>query len=163
MKEPSAIRIDGNTAFVFLRDGFEAAIDAADIELVSPYRWTMLVGKHGHAYAQCSNVCGKQTLMHRLILNAPRGRWVDHEDGDGLNNRRKNIRICTPAQNIANKVVERRNKLGTKGVYKRKGRFRAVIHSAGKTITLGSFMTENEAAAAYRGAAKALWGEFAKK
>jgi len=100
--------------------------------------------------------------MHRMLTGAGRGEYVDHRDGDGLNNRRSNIRLCTQTQNMANKAVERRNKLGLKGVSASRGRFRATITPNGQKVHLGTFDTQEEAAAAYRGAAVALWGDFAK-
>ena len=52
--------------------------------------------------------------MHRQILNAPKGMVVDHKDGNGLNNRKSNLRLCTPAQNVRN----RRPALGSSSKYK---------------------------------------------
>jgi hypothetical protein len=78
---------------------------------------------------------------------------VDHEDGDGLNNRCGNIRLATPSQNQANKVWKDK---------KRPTPYRASIKPNGKTIHLGSFATPEEAAAAYKGAAKVLFGKFAR-
>lgn len=165
-KPPSKIVIDGDNAYISLTRGFEAVVDLDDVADVSGYRWTTLINSQtGHAYAARYEK-GKCILMHRALLDAPSGMWVDHEDGDGLNNRRRNIRVATPAQNMANKVVERRNKLGAKGVSdvgKGINRFRATIKPNGKTVHLGSYPTVEEARAAYRGAAKVLWGSFAHR
>lgn len=147
---------------VTLTLGFEALVDVEDRSIVSGYRWKALVTKTGHTYAFRLEK-GQAILMHREILAAPVGLQVDHEDGDGLNNRRKNIRLATPTQNQANRGMDRRNKLQLKGVYTAKGRFRASIKPDGRTIHLGSYATPEEASAAYQGAAKVLWGEFAKK
>ncbi len=159
------IRIDGDTAFVPLTRGFEAAIDAADAMLVEGYNWSVLLTKYGHAYAQrTAQIDGKRyaILMHRAVLDAVPGRDVDHIDGDGLNNRRANLRECTHKQNMANAVVSRRSQLGMKGAYAdKRGRFRASIEVNRKTIHLGSYDTPEEAAAAYRGAAKLVHGKFA--
>jgi hypothetical protein len=99
--------------------------------------------------------------MHRLILAAAAGQWVDHIDGDGLNNRRANLRICDPNQNAAN---SRRvpNTIGYRGVWRTiYGRYYASITSKGRAVRLGSFSTAIEAAVAYDEAAKELHGEFA--
>jgi len=102
--------------------------------------------------------------MHRELLQAPTELSVDHVDGDGLNNRRANIRLATGTQNNANQAVTRRNKLGVKGVaVSRSGlRFRAFITPKdGRSVFLGSYATKEEAAAAYKGAAKLAFGEYA--
>lgn len=80
----------------------------------------------------------------------------------GLNNQRSNLRVCTHQENLRNRVVDRRNKLGLPGVWTEGGKYRACIKSGGKTIHLGTFNTPEEAAAAHAGAARALWGEFAR-
>ena len=107
---------------------------------------------------------GGAELMHRLISQPADGEFVDHIDGDGLNNRRANLRNCTHAQNMANTAVTRRNKLGLKGAFASKSgkAFRAVIRVSGQRMHLGYYATPEEAAAAYRGAAKVIYGEFAE-
>lgn len=158
-----AIRVEGALAIVPLTRGLEAILDAADAGLVVRGSWAALVTPHGHAYAQRSGSAGAPTvLMHRLILAAQPGQIVDHIDGDGLNNRRSNLRLCTHRQNMCNQVVSRRNRLGIKGVSLDRGRYKAKITTAERTIHLGSYDTPEEAKAAYMGAAKALFGEFAR-
>jgi hypothetical protein len=160
----SPIHIEGGLVFVALSRGLEAVADIDDEQIIAGYSWRVLTTKYGHAYAY--RLCeGRTILMHREILGAGPGEHVDHIDGDGLNNRRENIRIATPTQNQANQVLSRRNRIGLKGVWedKRKNRFCASIKPNGKTIHLGSFATKEEAAAAYKGAAKVLWGDFAKQ
>lgn len=160
-KPPSQIIIDGSSARVSLTQGFDAIIDSQDVPLVAGYRWVILSNsKTGHAYA-ARYEAGKCFLMHRVILGATAGTFVDHADGDGLNNRRSNIRLATHAQNMVNRIKDRRNKLGIRGVSKEKGKYRAKITPGGKTVHLGTYKTPEEAAAAYRGACIAIWGEFA--
>lgn len=160
---PSAIRIDeaAGVAFVFLREGFEAIVDIADLPEVEGKAWRLQTTPTGHAYAYArvpGNAC---LLMHRALMRSLPGEMVDHKDGDGLNNRRANMRNGNGAQNQANKAAERRSKLGLKGVSQKRNRFQAAITPNGRKIHLGSFATPEEAAAAYRGAAKVLWGDFA--
>lgn len=158
------IRIDGDVAYVPLTRGLEAVIDAADVPLVEGWNWYACVGKYGHAYAyRAIKRDGKHRSapMHRQIMG-PSERLVDHIDGDGLNNRRSNLRLATPQQNIVNRVMDRRNKLGIKGVDISNGKYRACIQKDGRTIFLGRYETAKEASAAYNGAAKALFGEFAR-
>lgn len=107
----------------------------------------------------------KDVRLHRLILNAGLGDVVDHIDGDPLNNRRMNLRICTQAGNMRN----RRKFKGTltskfKGVHKAKasGLWIAKIGFEGKQRHIGCFSTEEEAARAYDQEARRLFGEFAR-
>ncbi|MGE8128919.1 HNH endonuclease [Methylobacterium sp. NPDC080182] len=163
-RKPSEIRIEGDVAYVALTRGFEAIIDVSDVPVVENYGWRVMMLRLGHAYAaRCGDRPGSVVLMHRAILDAPQGAKVDHRDGDGLNNRRGNIRLATSAENNANMVVSRRNKLGIKGVSTEKsGRFSASIQKDSQKLYIGTFNTAEEASAAYFGAARILWGDFAK-
>jgi hypothetical protein len=102
--------------------------------------------------------------MHRAILRAGDGHNVDHIDGDGLNNRRSNLRFATTAQNSANRGKQKNNTSGFKGVrwHKRDKRWRAVIGINGKTKQIGSFKTPEAAYDAYCAAARELHGVFAR-
>lgn len=162
-KPPSEIRIENGVAIVTLTRGLETIVDVSDVEIVAGYRWVAFIHHQtGHAYA-VRNVGRKCILMHRQLLEPGPEMTVDHADGDGLNNRRSNIRIATPNQNGANQVLNRRNKLGIKGVHQVGNKYHAAIKPNGKSISLGSYGTKEEAAAAYFGAAKVLWGEFARQ
>lgn len=104
--------------------------------------------------------------MHRVVvrlatgLSPPR---VDHKDGDGLNNRHRNLRPATHRQNEMNRGVNKNNTSGFKGVWRRKdtGKWAASIRVHGRTHHLGSYVTTREAAKAYNKAAKQHFGRFA--
>lgn len=115
------------------------AIDDADWYLVEPYRWTLL-SSNGKEYAT-GKVDGKSMLMHRLLMNGPNGIDVDHRDGDGLNNRRVNLRLATRMQNLWNRKVE----FGKTGISFRDGKWQAAIHHNKQYISLGVFDTQHEA------------------
>lgn len=102
-------------------------------------------------------------IMHRLILNAPKGIKVDHQDGDGLNNQRRNIRLATNAQNSMNQKPRVKTSSKYKGVSldKRHGTWKSQIGKNGAIIWLGQFRSEVEAAKAYDRAAREMFGEFA--
>lgn len=166
IKPIRTIRIEGPIAYVPLTKGLEAVIDAIDAELVGQWNWHASMSASGHVYALRNNNADgvrRTVAMHVQImgLDASR-REVDHRDGDGLNNRRANLRHCTHAENMRNRMLDRRNRFGAKGVWASRGKFRASIKFEGKTIHLGTFQTQQEAAAAYLGAAKALFGDFAR-
>lgn len=118
-------------------------------------------------YAQHTE--GRSTkLLHRLILSRILGRslerneWVDHINGNGLDNRRENLRVATASQNSLNRGKQSNNKTGFKGVHKGRKGFRAQIKINGKMVRLGDFDTPEEAYSAYCKKALEAYGEFAK-
>ena len=102
--------------------------------------------------------------LHRFILGPCAAPQIDHKNGDGLDNRRTNIRPCTVSQNRANIDRAKNNKAGFKGVHlhKRTGKWRAVIRLNKRSIHLGLFHDRAEAARAYNAAAAQYFGEFAR-
>jgi hypothetical protein len=105
--------------------------------------------------------------MHRVIaarMGLDLSEIIDHMDGNGLNNSRSNLRAATNAQNLQNRGKQKNNTSGIKGVSwdKARSKWAAEIRSQGKRYHLGRFDTKEEAAEAYRKAAKKLHKEFAK-
>ena len=148
--------------YIPLTRGKFAIVDAADYESLSQHKWFANGDEHRGFYAG-RRVGSKLLLMHRVIMNPPEGMVVDHIDGNGLNNRRSNLRLCTQKQNSRNAAPSRRSSSRFKGVYfnKRTRKWIATIGYNGKTIHLGSFDDEIEAARAYDRKARELFGEFA--
>lgn len=144
-----------------------AVIDAEDFALVSQHKWHTRRGV-STTYAQAHvYVAGRRTTisMHGLLVQVPNGHEVDHVDGDGLNNRRRNLRVATVQQNQANRGKPR--VAGATSIYKGvsrngRGRWRASIFVSGRTRRVGDYDTEEEAARAYDAAAIAAFGDFAK-
>lgn len=143
-----------------VRGGRWAVVDEADAGLVKGRPWHLSGG-----YAQTHCWIGDKLsceLMHRLIMAPPKGMVVDHINGDRLDNRRENLRVCSNAQNISNRVtIDRRNKSGVTGVHwhAKAGKWAAEI----KRRHLGLFATIEEAAKVRRAAELAIFGEFAPR
>ena len=161
------IRIEGDVAFVPLTRGLEAVIDAADAAFVGQWNWCARVSR-GHAYAgrAGSKKLGetKIKLLHRELLRAPDNLFVDHASGDGLDDRRQNLRLATPTQNHRNQRTSKANTSGAKGVswHKRIGRWAANISVDGKSLHLGYYDTKELAQAAYAAASAEHHGEFGR-
>ena len=138
-----------------------AIVDAADYEWLSRHRW-FAKGRQGKYYAGRS-VRGKIIMMHREIMKAPPGMVVDHIDGSGLHNCRRNMRVCTRQQNLCN-TRPRGGRSQYKGVRweTRRNKWVAEITCKGKRYHLGYFHDEIEAAKAYDRKARELFGPFAR-
>jgi hypothetical protein len=137
-------------------------VDDDDYAWLSQWRWNLSSANPRLAYACRSFKRGGQwqtVRMHRLILDAPDGVFVDHANGDKLDNRRSNIRLCTMADNMRN--VPRTKPGSYRGVHKHSRRWRAMISIGENRVRLGSFATELEAAIAYDRMAREHHGEFA--
>lgn len=147
------------------RDGLVVLIDDADLALVAAYRWYPQMCRNGKARALRHILTPDRhatQFIHNLIMGSL---WVDHADGDPLNNQRSNLRIATPGQNAWN-AGKRRDALTSahKGVHwsARSNRWVAQIQVARQKRHLGYFLTEESAARAYDSAARELFGEFAR-
>lgn len=152
-----------------LTRNFEALIDKQDFEIVRQYKWHTHESHKGYFYA-VTNIrlsCGKRAIlkMHRLLLGLhDRNVKVDHKDGNGLNNKRSNIRICTQGQNVLNTSVQKNNTTGLKGVSfsKKRNVYVARLMFNGEYKLCKQFKTAEEAYKAYCEAARKFHGEFAK-
>jgi len=150
---------------IALTQGYVALVDDEDYGWVSQWKWCALVKPHTvYATRRSARRGGKQTsiYMHRVLLGAAPGMQTDHINGDGLDNRRENIRQCSAQENQRNS----RSHVGSsiyKGVHWHKlGRkWQAYIKVDGRQRHLGYFSVEAVAAAAYKLAAALHFGTFA--
>jgi hypothetical protein len=149
-----------NTRFGGEPLGF-ALVDDEDYELVSRYSWSLAV-RGAISYAQGPIGRGRSVYMHRLLLSLQLGdrRVVDHRNGDGLDNRRANLRAITTAENMRNRRPRLRQ-VGSsafRGVswFPLRDKWRATATVNGKQRSLGYFHDELEAARAV----EAFWRDF---
>lgn len=160
------IRVEGNIAYIPLTKGYEAIIDAADVSLVERWNWAARVKPNAVYAFRTSQRNGKKSdiKLHRFILSAPADLDVDHINGNGLDNRRENIRLATPSENMRNRGPNCRNTSGFKGVsfHKLTAKWESRIWSEGKQVVLGYFDTPELAHDAYVEAARRYHGAFAK-
>ena len=160
------IRIVGDIAFVPLTQGMEALIHASDVNLVSGYSWSANRTRWKYYAGTKIRAVGsarKNRSMHSLIMGVRPGFQIDHINGNGLDNRRCNLRFATASENQRNRGPQQNNRSGYKGVspYPKGLGWRADIWLDGVSRYLGSFRTAAEANAAYCEAAKTLHGDFA--
>lgn len=154
---------EDNPSFVIisLTQGYNAVVDSTDADLAQLH-WQITRGRYA---MRRPRIEGKKSveLMHRVILERKLGRplapkmIVDHINGNGLDNRRANLREATVAQNAGN-----RNPKDGKGVTFKRGKWAANIGYHGQIIYLGQFDTKDLALEAYDLAAIKLFGEFAR-
>jgi hypothetical protein len=150
---------------VNLTRGYKTLIDKDDFLLLNCYSWQSKIIE-GKIYAKTAyriNGKLKTFYLHRIIANAKSGEYVDHINGNPLDNRRNNLRICTNAQNIRNSKIKLNNKTGYKGVQQLpSGNWRSRLTFNYKSINLGVFKNIIEAAKAYDQGAVKYFGKFAR-
>ena len=135
-------------------------VDDEDYIDVVRYQWYAFENGWGKVYAKCTSHKVSHRLLHNFLLDMI---GVDHINGDGLDNRRGNLRLATRSQNAINAKKRKNTTSRFKGVYfdSYTGKWRAAIHRDGKRIHLGRFAVEEDAAFAYNRAAVELFQDFA--
>lgn len=134
-------------------------VSDCDHQMLTKHNWQGM--KDGNVYTRIN---GKITLIHRMIMNAPKNLEVDHIDGNRLNNQRENLRLCNSSQNKCNRGARKDNKSGFKGVswHSQRNKWTARIKTPyGKYISLGLYDDKIDAAKAYNQAAREHHGVFA--
>lgn len=147
---------------IALSRGLFTEVDEADFEVLSAFKWSAL--KSVATFYAVRVVRHQFIYMHRAIVQPASNQRVDHRDGNGLNNRRANLRPCSQSQNLANRGLDKNNTSGAKGVQVviegGKPVYIAGINHGGRKY-IGRYRNLRDAAAAYNQRALAAWGEFA--
>lgn len=149
-----------------LTQGKYALVDDKDFEWLNQWKWCIHHKRYYSQYAS-TRINGKTVYMHRAILGLCKGDgiYADHINGNGLDNRRRNLRKCTRQQNHRNQICKSKTQTSKyKGVswcrYRSKWRVRIKLNS--KRISLGRFVDERKAAEAYDRRARKEFGDFAR-
>lgn len=153
------IKLPAGVKAIPLTKGKYTIVDAEDYHHLMQWEW-----QYRDGYAK-RGVRGLGAIsMHGVILTASNGLLPDHKNGDGLDNRRENLRPATQQQNMWNRKAVTGSKSKYKGVdwYAASGSWRAYIKVNGKQKHLGCYQNEDDAARAYNKAAIEYHGEFAR-
>lgn len=165
MKNQYELSDNGKYYRIYFIDKSFFLIDSDDFKLVSVYTWSK--GKRGYPIAHKSRKSedGNKTFtLHRYLYDFPIHCDIDHIDGNKMDNRRFNLRICSHQQNTFNQKLRKTNTSGYYGVSKHKSAnlYEAYIHYNGKKKYLGLYSTAEEAAVVRDNEAIRLFGEYAK-
>jgi hypothetical protein len=146
--------------------GNYALVDNVDFYRLNKFKWcsSARFGKLKNINFYAISNPKTYLYLHRMVLMAKKNQIIDHINGNGLDNRRSNLRFCTKSQNNVNKKSFN-NTSGFYGVYwdKKNKKFRSVIGCKGKRYHLGRFITAKEASIAYEKKSIKLFGKFAPK
>lgn len=152
---------------ITLTQGFVALVNNADFKYLNQWKWHADRNHHS-VYALRNIRVGpgkrKRVGMHTQLMGTPPGKEVDHRNGNGLDNRRRNLRVCAHAHNSQNVRKPIDNSSGFKGVSwnRRSESWRAYIKTRRRQLHLGYFSNPRTAAKAYNEAAVRLFGKFAR-
>lgn len=143
-----------------------ALVDDEDYGWLTTWKWHL--NPTGYAvrkvYIDGRKAGSYQVMMHRLIAGTPERMHTDHKNGDPLDNRKANLRVCTNYENMKNRKININNTSGYKGVHLHTTlkRWVAKIGVNGKRMHLGLFDTPEDAARAYNLAALEHHGTYAR-
>lgn len=142
-----------------------ALVDDENFEKLNKHKWYAFRGEKVFYAGRKKKIDGKTHLiiMHRIINKTPKGKETDHINGNGLDNRRKNLRSCSHQQNAINRGLNKNNTSGYKGVSwsKKLKKWRVYIWNKNQ-IWLGTHSTRTGAYKLYLEACKKHYGAFTK-
>lgn len=148
------------------QDGTKFLVDIQDVAKIFNYSWFIFKNKSKTYVRGYDKTLKKKIFLHRLIMDVDNLKCqIDHINGNTLDNRKCNLRICNNSENQMNRKTNKNNTSGFKGVYSNNSKkypWKAVIGANSKRIYLGQFKIKEDAATAYNEAAVKLHGFFAK-
>ncbi len=142
-----------------LTQGKFALVDDEDYEYLNQWKWHYA---SFHAYRK--DITGKTIAMHNLVIKPPKGKLVDHKNGNGIDNQRSNLRFATSKQNSYNSK-KKPGKGNFKGVCQKAhypNKYFTSISKDKKQYYIGYFENEHHAAVAYDLWADYFFGDFAR-
>ncbi len=146
--------------YIILKDGQKAEVDDEDYDMLSKFKWHCLNG-YAKSFSERHILA-----MHRLVTHAQKGLEVDHLNGNRLDNRRSNLRVCTKSVNLQSRKLPKNNTSGYRGVFFQP---KSIFHPwhthiafNKKIIYVGSYTNKKDAALAYDLKAVELYGKLAK-
>lgn len=167
--DPTIFKVDGvDCCVLFLTKGMRTIINSRLYKKFSQFKYCVKPTRYPDKFYAVRRVNNKYVYLHREILEIPAndGRYVDHANGDMLDNRIENLRPATHSENVRNELKHKDNESGYKGVSRyckwRTGppKWGASIYYDGRNHWLGVFLSPEAAHNAYCEAAKKAFGEF---
>lgn len=148
-----------------LSKGLFALIDKSDVGRLSHWLWSAMVRRAPYTPYAMRRQMYKTIYLHRFVVDAPDGMDVDHINGNGIDCRKSNLRVCTHAENQRNytkTVKPTSSKFKGVSLDNNRNLWCAKLKDHGQSIDLGRFASEEDAAKVYDEAARRHFGEFAK-
>lgn len=150
-----------------LSQNLYAIVDDEDFGMLNQFKWSACKQRNTHYATRAIKLAdGKWTSikMHRLIMRTSKGIQIDHINGNGLDNQKKNLRFCSNAENARNRGAQTNSTTKYKGVFwdKYHKKWTARIQVNYKNVFLGYFKNITDAIFAYNQASVNYFGRFAK-
>lgn len=165
--DTNEISIENNIATMNLYDKkgnkiAETIFDSKHVDKVKKYKWYLRTHKNNSLKYVMGTINSKKIFLHRFILNTPSNKVVDHINGNTLDNRESNTRICTQANNSKNRIYKT-SKGKVPGIYQQygeNGNYSVRITVNYKSIHVGTFKTYEEAVKARLEVEEKYFGEY---
>ena len=150
----------GKVTKIFTSDGNIILIDTEDYDKIKKYCWS--IATNGYVQSRDYDSNNSMVLIHRVIMNAPKNKIIDHKNHNVLDNRKENLRLCNQYNNMANQNLSKANTSGYKGVYwsNEKDKWYVKIGYKNNNIHLGYFDNIEEAFKTRKKAEEEYFGEY---